>query len=326
MAKRKVSFLQGTDAVRYKLPAEDNRLNTAAAWTPAAAGLQVRSGIAAGPGAPGAVTAVTGGVSIAPATVLVQGTVTTVQGVYACTWDAAEFRAAPAASASQYRRILVVVRVYDQANNAAKDDWDLEVVLGVGAASLAAAVAPTVPDNSFVLRAGSVDPSGVVTLTGASTFTVGRGGILPVDAADTLPGAYLGQYRDHPTRGLQRWTGSVWGNPAGDTGWVNTPVPVGILGVGAGGSVYRVKAGWCALRSHFTVAGTAAVGNGQGFIPLPAEAWPTFGLSGPLAIGYGGTGNGMAFETVIGTTGVVTINGRGLTVDGYQLYASWPVG
>lgn len=119
-----------------------------------------------------------------------------------------------------------------------------------------------------------------------------------------------------------------WVSPDGtlDSGWINTAAPGGVLGVGSGGSKYRVRAGWCALRSNFSVTPTTAIPNGQGFITLPPEARPTFAIAGPLAIAYGGTAAGQAFETVIDTGGLLTINGRGLTADGYQISASWPVG
>lgn len=223
MTRRKVSYLQGTTAAKYLLPAEDHRLNRAALWTPSSTPMRPRGGVVPGSSAT-VVTATAGGVNIAAGHAVVPGTVTGVQGVYECTWDASEFRAAPAASASTYRRILVIARVYDQLNTAAKDDWDLEVVLGNGAASLGAAVAPAVPDNSVVLKSGSVAPDGTVSLSGVFPWTVARGGICPVDPADTTAGVYVGQYRDHPTYGPQRWDGAGWritGVPAvasGDVG------------------------------------------------------------------------------------------------------------
>jgi hypothetical protein len=239
MTRRKVSFLQGVDGARYQLPAEDARLNAAALWTPGATGLLVRGGAVPGPGSPALVTAASGGVNIAPASVVVQGTTTTVQGAYTATWDASEFRSAPASSASTYRRILVVVHVYDRVSGGAtEDNWDLEVVLGDGASTLAAAVAPPTPPNSYVLATGSVAPDGVVTVTPtASRLTVARGGVLPVPAADTTAGAYVGQYRDRVGVGLERWDGAAWASVAGAetpisprmvawaTGWTNWDAP-----------------------------------------------------------------------------------------------------
>lgn len=210
MTRRKASYIQGTTAVKYQLPAEDARLNDAAGWTPGASGLLVRGGVVPGPGGPGVVTAATGGVNIAAGTAVVQGTTTSVQGAYRCTWDASEFRAVTADSGTTYRRFILVVRLYDQLNGGAKDDWDLEVVYGAGAATLAAATVPPTPANSLVIKSGSVDPSGVVSVSGVLPLTVPRGGILPVDATETTAGAYVGHYRDHPTLGLQRWSGTIW--------------------------------------------------------------------------------------------------------------------
>jgi len=216
MSKRKLSYLQGTDAARYQQPAEDARLVDAAEWTPAASGLLVRSGIVPGPSSPGTVSATSGGVTISPGTAVVQGTTTNVQGAYRCAWDAPEFRAAPAASASTYRKFLVVCRVYDQLNGAAVDDWDLEVVLGAGAPTLNSAVQPAQPGSpggpasSLLMATGSVDPAGVVTVTPTPAWTVARGGSQPITANDTSPGAYLGQLHDHPVYGVRRWDGDSW--------------------------------------------------------------------------------------------------------------------
>lgn len=216
MTRRKTSYLQGSGSPgSYLLPAEDHRLNRAALWTPAGSSgtpLRARGGVAPGNGA-GVVTATAGGVNIAPGTAVVPGSVTGVQGVYECTWDAAEFRAATAASSSTYRQIMVVCHVYDSLNGDTKDDWDLEVVLGAGASTLATTVVPAIPANSVVLASGSVDPAGNVSVVPTGNAQVARGGILPVAVADTAAGSYTGQYRDHPTLGLQRWDGAAWGQP-----------------------------------------------------------------------------------------------------------------
>lgn len=222
MTRRKASFLQGTEAAKYQLPAEDHRLNHAGLWIPSsvpgAAALAVQSGVVWGPGNPGAVSVVAGGVSINPFHAAVQGTRSGVQGVFELTSDAVEFRAVTAASSTEFRRGRLGVRIYDQLNGAAKDDWDLEVIYGAAAASAGAAQLPPLPADStwFELRQALVDPAGAITLSGITPRTMPRGSILPVDAIDVTPGAYSGQYRDHPARGLERWDGADWGDPQPD--------------------------------------------------------------------------------------------------------------
>lgn len=216
MTIRKVSYLQGTVPAPYKLPAEDHRLNHAGLWTPdsVGGGLRVRSGIVPGPGSPGAVAVVAGGVNTNPFQAIIQGSITSTQGVYEVVSDAVEFRAITAASGTEYRRGYVIARIYDQLNPGTGTVQDLpaiEVVYGPNAASAGAATLPTLPANSLVLREFAVSNTGVITLTSTlPPWTVARGGVQPVDATDAVAGAYPGQYRDHPTLGPQRWTGSVW--------------------------------------------------------------------------------------------------------------------
>jgi hypothetical protein len=226
MTRRKASFLQGPTAAKYSLPAEDHRLNQAGLLIgdPTAAGkpLQVRPGVLVGPFAPGAVSVTTGGVNVNPFHAVVQGTVNGTQGPYLVTSDAVEFRAVTAASASEFRRGYVLVHVYDQISGIdVTDNWDVEVVYGPNAATAGAATLPSRTANSAILKEFAVSNTGVITLVAASgEFTGPRGGILPVlvDGAnvpghDGAAGSFLGQYRDHPTAGAQRWTGTVWGPP-----------------------------------------------------------------------------------------------------------------
>lgn len=218
MTRRKASFLQGTTAAPYLLPAEDHRLNHAGLWAPSslpgAAALAVQNGIVWGPGNPGAVTVVAGGVNVAPFHATVQGSRSGVQGVFELTSDASEFRAITAASGTTYRKGRIGIRVYDQGAGATKDDWDIEVLYGTAAATAGAATLPAVPLDStwFELRTFDVSNTGAITLSGTTARTTGRGGILPIEAGDVTPGAYVGQYRDHPTSGLQRWDGAAWTN------------------------------------------------------------------------------------------------------------------
>jgi hypothetical protein len=86
------------------------------------------------------------------------------------------------------------------------------VIYGPNAATAGAATLPALPANSVVIQEFAVSNTGVITLVAASRapWVTARGGIQPVDAVDVVPGAYVGQYRDHPANGLQRWDGTVW--------------------------------------------------------------------------------------------------------------------
>jgi hypothetical protein len=141
------------------------------------------------------------------------------QGPYLLTSDAVEFRAVTAASASEFRRGYVLVHVYDQVSGIdVVDNWDVEVVYGSNAATAGAATLPARTPNSVILKEFAVSNTGVITLVAASgEFTGPRGGILPVLADgvnapghDGAAGSYLGQYRDHPVFGPQRWIGTDW--------------------------------------------------------------------------------------------------------------------
>lgn len=219
MTKRKASFLTGTAQAPYLLPAEDHRLNHAGLWTPSsvpgAAALAVQSGVVWGPGNPGNVAVVAGGVTVSPFHAAIQGTRSGVQGVFEVTSDAAEFLAITAASSTQFRRGRIGVRISEMANGATSDVWDLEVIYGAAAATAGAAVLPAVPADAtwFELRQFAVSNTGAITLSGITPRTMPRGAILPVEAGDVTPGAYTGQYRDDPTVGLQRWSGAAWGSP-----------------------------------------------------------------------------------------------------------------
>lgn len=216
MTLRKVSFLQGTQAAPYKLPAEDHRLNHAGLWLPdtAKGPLGVRSGVVWGPGTPGGVTVVAGGLQVAPFHAVIQGTVNGVQGPYEVTSDATEFRAVTAASSTEFRRGYLVARVRDQISAAdTTDDWTIFPEYGAPAATAGAAQLPNVPPNSVVLREFAVSNTGVITLAGRTPRTGPRHGILPVDPADTTLPSYDGQYRDHPTRGLERGAAGAWTPP-----------------------------------------------------------------------------------------------------------------
>lgn len=307
--------------------------------------LDTRTGVLIGPGS---TALVTGTSSTGPMTYAIGAHVAvtsrgSANGPYlGPTLEAATTVPTGAAPASGSRIDVIYTKQQDTTSGVPSPDVSPGPLIGVlqGTASSS----PTKPSLSSAgivgaqelataqVYAGATSTNGAnVTITNTARQTVSRGAPIPVwsqverDALTKYPSLTV-RRMDLVGLPTEVTDGATWWRSGGDTGWVDTAAPGGVLGVGTGGSKYRVKSGWCALRSHFTVAGTAAIPNNQPFITLPAEAWPTFALDGPLAIGYGGTGNGLPFETVIGTSGLVTINGRGLTVDGYQLLTSWPVG
>lgn len=87
---------------------------------------------------------------------------------------------------------------------------DAVIVYTAGDAA-AAPVAPGAPARSFPLGQINVPPAGggAPSFAAAWPYAVAAGGIIPNYASDT-PGLYVGQYRDHPTDGLQRWNGTDW--------------------------------------------------------------------------------------------------------------------
>jgi hypothetical protein len=234
---RKMLFHQGTVATPVKTPAEDTRLSLGGLWTPSGVdALQVRSGVVVGTGASGGfsaaqVVAGTGQVTVKPGRVVVQGA-TANQGAYEGVIDADTVRTLAAATvgaglpaAGQFKAGRVLVRVYDQLYGDAQDAWDVEVHMGAAAATAGAAVLPTMPASAVQLRTFTVDSAGAITLGGFPTWTSTAGGILPVDALDTGAPARDGQYRHHPTNGLEVGLSGAWEHP----------FPKGIVGVGTTG-------------------------------------------------------------------------------------------
>lgn len=163
---------------------------------------------------------------VQPFTAVVQGTNNSQQGQYVVPNGTQRDLAVVAKDASLFRRALIVVRVADSleagvASSATTDGAWLEIVPGTLAASNP--VLPATPANALAageLSIPSVASGQPVTLTPYNPRTTGRGGILPV-FADTstvpghgnAPGLHLGEYRDHPARGLERWNGAGWGLP-----------------------------------------------------------------------------------------------------------------
>lgn len=198
-----------------------DRIAMGASFFPGAAAVSARNGVLAGPaGTMGELTLLTDILlRVAPFVAVIQGTHAANQGQYVVPNDTQRDLAVPAKDASQSRKILVQVRVADSlaagvASSAATDGSWLE--LKVGALAASNPVLPGVDANSVALGELSIPStaSGLpVTLTKYDPRTTTRGGILPVLSTDVLAPIMDGQYRDHPTLGLQRGKTGVWRSP-----------------------------------------------------------------------------------------------------------------
>lgn len=223
------------------------RLALGAVFRPAASGVQVVSGVLAGPANTQGELSLAGGVlTVQPFRAEIQSALDATAGSYLVPNDAPVPFTLTAQHASQYRRALVVVRVDDSqvsgvASSGTTDRSVLEVLDGPLAASQAATTLPAPAGSWLALGEVLIPPVGqTVTLTPYNPRTGIRHGILPVIAdASTVTGhagmvpAYDGQVRWHPTRGLEVGVGTVWAE--GDTGWSTTgttaPTTVGADGM-----------------------------------------------------------------------------------------------
>lgn len=216
-------------------PAQNDRLGLLGAMlspAPLASGaLAAASGALIGPaGSMGELTLVSPTVlRIGPGRWEVQGLQNTLQGVYTVTNDANLDRTITARHASQYRRSVVVAYAADSSvTGGGADTSDVVIVDGAlsavapGALPDATAITAATSANYVVLGEIAIPPTttGAVTLTAYNPRTGVRGGILPViDSATNRPGhagappVFDGQYRDHPTRGLERGKGGAWTDP-----------------------------------------------------------------------------------------------------------------
>jgi hypothetical protein len=133
----------------------------------------------------------------------------------------------PAAHATLPRRDLIVARVRDAFYTGSQNQGSIELITGTAASTPAD---PTLPaDSSYLVLARIAVPangSGTVAVANANITNLAVpvqlvNAITPIDAADNIPGLYNGQYRDHPTLGLQRWNGTQWDDP---NPWQSYPV------------------------------------------------------------------------------------------------------
>lgn len=243
MAIRNPPLFLGKAGVQH--PAQNDRLGLLGALAIPGAGLASTTGALHGPaGTMGELTLVNPTtLRIAPARWLISGQQNTLQGTYEVINDADLDRAITARHSSQYRRSLVVSYVADSTvTGGGADTSDVIIIDG----PLSAVAPGALPDAAAILAAGAANycslgeiaippttDAGAVTLTPYNPRTGTRHGILPVLADgltrighDGAPGQFPGQYRDHPTRGLERWDATVgrWSTVAPLGVWVDDVV------------------------------------------------------------------------------------------------------
>jgi hypothetical protein len=284
------------------------RLSLSATFRPAATGVQVVSGVLAGPPNTQGELALPSPtqLTVQAFRAVVQSALDATAGAYEVINDAQVTLAVTAQHASQFRRSLVVVRVDDSqvsgvASSSTTDRATLEILDGALAASSGATVLPTPAGSWLALGEVLIPPTGqTVTLTPYNPRTGLRGGILPVLADgstvtghDGAPGTAVGQYRDHPTYGLQRWDGTGWGPGAGSPKPTLLPLTAPTwthYANVAGGyeNVYLTVVGReCRIRGLMRVAGNVAANDKYTIVPvggLPAAARPTGSMGAPAVL------------------------------------------
>lgn len=324
------------------LPAEDERLITAA-FTPGA-GLHSRGGIwPAAAGYVGEVTLLSDTqVQTNPFRATIVGTQSGVQGDYTVVNDSVRTSAIGARDAANPRIDLLVTRVRDTAytpNEGANDVRYAEVIPGTPAGS---PTAPATPVNSLVHGTITVPATG----GGAVTFTAGTagqavalGGIRPIVAGDTVAGAYVGAYRDHPTNGLERWTGAAWVPHAAPLTGRQSVTSTGLINVDVA-LTPTVTVPALPVPYRVTVVAIGKTGNAAS---ARTTAWDYDSLSGSatniakddaavrIAVGagaYSSVGSSLAFEMPAGVAATFRLvyrsNGNGFN-DGGLVWTRSPL-
>lgn len=118
-----------------------------------------------------------------------------------------------ASNATNPRIDVIYAAVNDAAYSGASNNMVIGVVTGTPAGS---PTVPALPNNAIDLAHVAVAANATTIVSGNISATPGLvatalGGITPVTSADVVPGLRVGQYRDHPTLGIQRWDGTNWG-------------------------------------------------------------------------------------------------------------------
>jgi hypothetical protein len=197
---------------------EEARLGLAAGWTPGATGVLARSGVA--PGATSARVHQTATASanllVDAGSVVIQGSTSGTQGVYVGVNDAqitlSYLGVYPADS--NPRKDLIVARIKDDDYEGVGNGFSVEVIKGTASGS---PVDPAVPASCVVLARVNL-PASATTVADAviddlRTFTVARGGILPIYGAAPPSAPYIGQTVFDSSGRLLIWDGAAWNTP-----------------------------------------------------------------------------------------------------------------
>ena len=241
-------------------------------------------------------------------------------GSYACANDGPMTIAIAAANASLGRNDLIVARVRDSFYTGTQGILSFEPITGTAASTPSDPALPT--DSSFLSLWRVFVPAGATsaaqfTLTQLAGYVQIVGAATPVTAADNVAGLYVGQHRDHPTNGDQRWNGTAWGEPN----------PEQVLTVNYGGSYADGSAPYsplrlykrgtrCLLLGSFTYTGGGSAGTGT-FVQLgtlPAGVVPT-----GVSIDNCATNNGSAWGlglSYVDAAGVLMYNPITLSLPG----------
>jgi hypothetical protein len=200
------------------------RLSLGAAFRPAATGVQVISGVLAGPpNTMGELTLLSNTqLTVQPYRAVVQNTQDATAGAYEIPNDAVATLGAPGLLRAG-RHPVPPGADHDLRGRRAGRRVRRQPGVPHDPARRAGRVrrgsrAARDPANALNLGELLIPPVGqTVTLTPYNPRTGLRHGILPVlndgstiTGHDAAPGAHVGQYRDHPTLGVQRWDGTRW--------------------------------------------------------------------------------------------------------------------
>lgn len=138
---------------------------------------------------------------------------TAAAGTYSFPNDALVTVTVPASHATLPRRDLIVARVADSFYAGAANQGEIVLIPGNAAAD---PTDPALPAGySYTIIAHIRVPAGAVVISNSDITMRAEpvqivGAITPVLSTNSQAGKYVGQYRDHPTQGPQRWNGSVW--------------------------------------------------------------------------------------------------------------------